>query len=67
MGLRDRIGIDISRRMKLEDGIESAAQHEAHFIDIYSKFGAPTPASEAVYTMVKLHRMGRTQGRSALS
>ncbi len=34
MNLRDRIGVDISRRMKLEDGIEWAAQHGVRYIDI---------------------------------
>jgi sugar phosphate isomerase/epimerase len=34
MNLRDRIGIDISRRLKLEDGIEWAAQHGIRYIDI---------------------------------
>ena len=34
MDLRDRIGIDISRRLKLEDAIEWAAQHVVRYIDI---------------------------------
>ena len=34
MKLRDRIGIDISRRLKLEDAIEWAAQNGLHHIDI---------------------------------
>ena len=34
MDLRDRIGIDISRRLKLEDAIEWAAQHGVRYIDI---------------------------------
>lgn len=34
MNLRDRIGIDISRRLKLEDGIAWAAQHGVRYIDI---------------------------------
>ena len=34
MNLRDRIGIDISRRLKLEDGIEWAAHHGIRYIDI---------------------------------
>jgi sugar phosphate isomerase/epimerase len=34
MKLRDRIGIDISRRMKLEDAIVWAAKHELRHIDI---------------------------------
>ncbi len=34
MGLRDRIGIDIGRRAKLEDGIEWAAKNAVRFIDI---------------------------------
>jgi sugar phosphate isomerase/epimerase len=34
MGLRDRIGVDLGRRIKLEDGIRWAAQNEVRFIDI---------------------------------
>ena len=34
MGLKDRIGIDIGRRAKLEDGIEWAAKHGVRYIDI---------------------------------
>jgi sugar phosphate isomerase/epimerase len=34
MGLRDRIGIDIGRRLKLEDGIEWAASHGVRYVDI---------------------------------
>jgi len=34
MSLRDRIGIDIGRRMRLEDGIEWAAKHGVRHIDI---------------------------------
>jgi hypothetical protein len=34
MNLRDRIGIDVGRRLKLEDAIDWAAQHEVRWIDI---------------------------------
>ena len=34
MGLRERIGVDISRRLKLEDAIEWAARNDVRFIDI---------------------------------
>jgi len=34
MKLRDRIGVDISRRLKLEDAIEWAAKNGLHHIDI---------------------------------
>ena len=34
MDLKDRIGIDIGRRAKLEDGIEWAAKHGVKYIDI---------------------------------
>ena len=34
MSLRDRIGIDVGRRLKLEDAIEWAAEHEVRWIDI---------------------------------
>ena len=40
MSLRDRIGIDVGRRLKLEDAIEWAAEHEVHWIDIQLESGA---------------------------
>lgn len=33
MALRDRIGVDLGRRLPLEDGIEWAAQNEVRYID----------------------------------
>jgi len=39
MKLRDRIGIDISRRLKLEDAIEWAAKNELRHIDIQLDVG----------------------------
>jgi sugar phosphate isomerase/epimerase len=40
MKLVDRIGVDIGRRMKLEDGIEWAARNGVRFIDIQLDTGA---------------------------
>jgi sugar phosphate isomerase/epimerase len=40
MRLRDRIGVDIGRRLKLEDAIEWAARHELRGIDIQLDTGA---------------------------
>jgi hypothetical protein len=40
MSLRDRIGIDVGRRLKLEEAIEWAAQHEVRWIDIQLDSGA---------------------------
>ena len=40
MSLRDRIGIDVGQRLKLEDAIEWAAEHEVHWIDIQLDSGA---------------------------
>ena len=40
MSLRDRIGIDVGRRLKLEDAIEWAAEHEVRWIDIQLDSGA---------------------------
>jgi sugar phosphate isomerase/epimerase len=40
MSLRDRIGIDVGRRLKLEDAIEWAAKHEVRWIDIQLDSGA---------------------------
>jgi hypothetical protein len=34
MTLKDRIGVDIGRRAKLEDGIAWAAKHGVRYIDI---------------------------------
>ena len=34
MGLRERIGVDLGRRIRLEEAIEWAAQHAVRFIDI---------------------------------
>jgi hypothetical protein len=33
MTLRDRIGIDVGRRLRLEDAIEWAAEHQVRWID----------------------------------
>jgi len=40
MNLRDRIGIDVGRRLRLEDAIEWAAAHEVRWIDIQLDTGA---------------------------
>ena len=34
MSLRDRIGIDLGRKIRLEEGIQWAAKHEVRYIDI---------------------------------
>jgi sugar phosphate isomerase/epimerase len=34
MGLRDRIGVDVGRKLKLEDAVEWAAAHQVRWIDI---------------------------------
>jgi len=34
MTLRDRIGIDVGRRLRLEDAIEWAAAHDVRYVDI---------------------------------
>ena len=40
MGLRERIGIDIGRKLKLEDAVEWAAAHDIRWIDIQLDTGA---------------------------
>ena len=40
MSLHDRIGIDVGRRLKLEDAIEWAAQRDVRWIDIQLDSGA---------------------------
>jgi sugar phosphate isomerase/epimerase len=34
MGLRDRIGVDVGRKLRLEDAIEWAAAHQVRWVDI---------------------------------
>lgn len=38
--LRDRIGVDIGRRMKLEDGLEWAARNAVRYVDVQLDTGA---------------------------
>jgi sugar phosphate isomerase/epimerase len=45
MGLRDRIGVDVGRKLKLEDAIEWAAAHQVRWIDIELDTGANALAS----------------------
>src|SRR6202048_129111 len=40
MSLRDRIGIDVGRRLRLEEALEGAAEHEVRWIDIPLDAGA---------------------------
>src|SRR5260221_13927266 len=40
MNLRDRIGIDIGRKLSLEDGVAWAAAHEVRFVDVQLDTGA---------------------------
>ncbi len=40
MGLRDRIGIDIGRKLPLEDAIAWASAHELRFVDVQLDTGA---------------------------
>src|SRR5438128_2210421 len=34
MRLRDRIGVDVGRRLRIEDAIEWAAAHQVRYIDV---------------------------------
>jgi sugar phosphate isomerase/epimerase len=40
MGLRERIGVDVGRKLPLEEAIEWAARHEVRFIDVQLDTGA---------------------------
>src|SRR5437016_7805789 len=40
MSLRDRIGMDVGRRLRLEEALEWAAEHEVRWIDIQLDAGA---------------------------
>ena len=42
MSLIDRIGVDVGRKLKLEDAIEWAARNQVHHIDIQLDTGANT-------------------------
>ena len=42
MKLRDRIGIDLGRKIRLEEGIEWAAQNAVRFIDVQLDTGENT-------------------------
>jgi len=45
MGLRDRIGVDIGTKLKLEDAIDWAAAHQVRWIDIQLDIGPNTLGS----------------------
>lgn len=45
MALRDRIGIDIGRRLRLEDAIQWAADHDVRYIDVQLDTAANALAS----------------------
>ena len=46
MKLRDRIGVDVGRKLTLEDAVEWAAEHRVRYIDIQLDTGANAlPAS----------------------
>ena len=34
MNLRERIGVDVGRRAKIEDGIDAAVKHGIRFLDV---------------------------------
>ena len=36
MSLRDRIGVDLGRKLSVEDGIEWAAEHDVVYLDVRS-------------------------------
>jgi hypothetical protein len=40
LSFRDRIGIDVGRRLRLEEALEWAAEHEVRWIDIQLDAGA---------------------------
>src|SRR5262245_28515718 len=40
MNLRDRIGVDVGRRLNVDDPVEWAAQHDVRWIDIQLDSGA---------------------------
>jgi len=64
MKLKDRIGVDISRRLKLEDAIEWAAKNEVRHIDIQLDTGAnalptfDTKRCAAVRKLLDKHGIG---------
>ena len=46
MNLRDRIGVDVGRRAKIEDGIQAAIENDVHYLDI--KIDVPPNAIESL-------------------
>jgi sugar phosphate isomerase/epimerase len=63
MSLRDRIGVDLGRRIRLEEGIEWAAGHGVRFVDVQLDTGANAitafddARAAAVHAAVERHGM----------
>ena len=62
MGLRERIGVDLGRRIRLEEGIEWAAQHAVRFIDIQLDTAANTVTAFDDQRAERVRQLAATHG-----
>ena len=62
MGLRERIGVDLGRRIRLEEAIEWAAQHAVRFIDIQLDTAANTVTAFDDQRAERVRQLAATHG-----
>jgi sugar phosphate isomerase/epimerase len=62
MSLRDRIGIDVGRKLKLEEAIAWAAAHDVRWIDIQLDAGANLLTAFDAARAAAVRRAGARQG-----
>jgi sugar phosphate isomerase/epimerase len=62
MNLRDRIGIDVGRKLRLEDAIEWAAAHDVRWIDIQLDAGANRLTAFDAARAAAVRRAGERHG-----
>jgi sugar phosphate isomerase/epimerase len=62
LGLRERIGVDLGRRIRLEEGIEWAAQHAVRFIDIQLDTAANTVTAFDDQRAERVRQLAATHG-----
>ena len=62
MGLRERIGVDLGLRIRLEEGIEWAAQHAVRFIDIQLDTAANTVTAFDDQRAERVRQLAATHG-----
>jgi len=62
LGLRERIGVDLGRRIRLEEAIEWAAQHAVRFIDIQLDTAANTVTAFDDQRAERVRQLAATHG-----